>query len=139
MPIDQDAIIQTARELNIDAHAVLLCVPDHLVAVVVVEPVFARFGRVELHLVFGNDDVELRLVNLFVLRGKAAAKPLRVQNGADVDVVFIGQRSKGFVCGEGACEPCAKKGDANSNAREGKLLSHCFTSSKPHHSLNYIK
>ena len=50
-----------------------------------------------------NDDVELLLVNLFVIAGKAAAKPLRVQNGADVDSVFIGKGSKGFICGEGVC------------------------------------
>ena len=72
-----------------DTHAVLLRVLDHLVAVIVVETVFARFGGVEFHLVFGDDNIALCLVNLFVVAWEASAKPLRIQNGADVDVVFI--------------------------------------------------
>ena len=82
-----------SQSVATDAHAVLLRVLDHLVAVVVVEPVFARFGRVELHLVFGDDNVELCLVNLFVVAGKTATKPLRVQNGADVDAILFGEGS----------------------------------------------
>ena len=103
-------VVYPARNLAVpgegvatDAHAVLLCVTDHLVAIVVIEPSFLRFGRIKLHLIFGNDDVELLLVNLFVIAGKASAEPLRVQNGADVDSVFIGKGSKGFICGEGVC------------------------------------
>ena len=104
-------VVHPARNLTVpgegvttDAHAILLGVLDHFIAVVVIEPSFLRFGRIKLHLVFGNDDVELLLMNLFVIAGKAAAKPLRVQNGADVDSVFIGKGSKGFICGEGVRE-----------------------------------
>ena len=103
-------VVYPARNLAVpgegvatDAHAVLLCVTDHLVAIVVIEPSFLRFGGVELHLVFGNDDVELLFVDLFVIARKASAEPLRVQNRADVDSVFICKGSKGFICGEGVC------------------------------------
>ena len=76
-------VVHPARDLAVpgesvaaDAHAVLLGVLDHLVTIAVVEAAFARFGGVELHLVFGDDDVELRLVNLFVVAGKLSAEPL---------------------------------------------------------------
>jgi len=101
-------LVHPARDLTVpgecmatNAHAVCLGVLDHFVAIVVIELAFIRLGGVELHLVFGNDDVELLLVNLFVIAWKAAAEPLRVQNCADVDSVFICKGSKCFVCGEG--------------------------------------
>ena len=73
-----------------------------------------------------NDNVELLLVNLFVISRKSAAEPLWVQNGTDVDAIFLGQRSESFVCGEWACDAHAKKGYAKSDAQDGMLYFHFF-------------
>ena len=60
------------------AHLVRLRVFDHLVALREIEFVLARFRGIELHLVFRDHDVELRLVNFFEFRFNRVVEPFAV-------------------------------------------------------------
>ena len=100
-----------------DAESVSLCVFDHLVAFLEVELVFFGFGRVELHFVFGDDYVELRLVNFFEFRFNSVIEPFTVQDGADKATAFFGKFSNGLVCGVGVHKAYAYNCGAQCNMR----------------------
>ena len=92
------------------AHLVRLRVFDHLVAFCEIEFVLGRFGCVELHLVFGDNHVELRLVDFFEFRLDGVVEPFAVQDGPDEAPAFLGELPDGRFCGKGACESRADEG-----------------------------
>ena len=97
------------ESVSTNAESVCLCVFDHLVALFEVEFVFFGLGGVELHFVFGDDHVELSLVDFFEFRFNIVVEPFAVQNGAEKATALLGELTNGFVSGLGVHETCAKK------------------------------
>ena len=79
------------KSMTTSIHVVLLGVVDHLVAITITESSLATFGSIELHLVFSDDCIELCFVNFFVIGWQSAAKPLRIEDCANVAATFFGQ------------------------------------------------
>ena len=97
------------ESVSTNAESVCLCVFDHLVALFEVEIVFFGLCGVKLHFVFGDDHVELSLVNFFEFRFNCVVEPFAIQDGADKAATFLGELTNGFVSGLCVHEACAKK------------------------------
>ena len=89
------------KSMTANLHAVRRRISHELIALGKAKATTARFRRIELHFVFSDHNVEIRLVRRFINRcitAKTVVEPFRVQNGADKTSTRSGKFAQSTVC-----------------------------------------